>query len=117
MPVVTRKQIYNFTTGAADKIMQANFELNGGNTPVTNFCLQVFFSDLAVGSAATVFLMLSNDASNFTRVTGKEFAVAGSGTSSFFIFSDPAMATAQFLQLGITGVTAPGKITKVCVGY
>jgi len=81
-----------------------------------SFCLQVIFSDLDMASAATVYLMLSMDSVNYQRITAKECVVSGASVTGYFIFPDPAMSRARYAQIGITGVTAPGKIQSVIFG-
>lgn len=114
--VKTAACVYNFSEGSKTKILTMPFELASASFPIANFSIQVFFSELIPASAATVYLMLSNDGGNFKRITGKEFVLAGNAETSFFIFGDSALASAGSLQLGIEGVTITGKITGVKIG-
>lgn len=116
MPVIRRVQTYSLADGNKDKILAEPFTMNGTNN-VLVFNVQANFSGLDVTSAATVYLMLSNDGTNYVRVTGKEFAIAGAGQASFFIFGDQNMGRAQYMQLGITGVAGPGLLKTVFIGY
>ena len=116
MPSVRRKVSYDFSTGARERLLTESFQLNGQNIAIA-FLLQAKFTGLDVASAATVYLMVSNDGSTWTRVTGKEFVIAGSGTTSFLIQGDGGLAKASYLQLGITGVAGTGQLTDVLISY
>lgn len=112
---------YNFTSGNSNAILVKNgtaspFALSSVSQQIENFCLQVNFSGLAVGSAATVFILISNDGVNYVKVTGKEFTIAGAAQTSFFIFGDASIARAKFLQVGISGIASTGVVTKVILG-
>lgn len=108
--------VYNFTTGDKAKILTDAFPLASANYPVANFLVQVTFTGLEVGSAATVYLMISNDNLNFIRVTGKEFVIAGAGTISFLIPGEANLAAGAYAQLGISGVAGNGSVKSVYIG-
>lgn len=114
--VKTAPCVYNFTEGDKIKILTDPFQLASADYPIGNFSIQVNFTELIPASAATVYLMLSNDGGNFKRITGKEFVLAGNTENTFFIFGDASLSSAGMLQLGIIGVTPTGKISSVKIG-
>ena len=115
MPVIQKTIAYNFSAGAQEKIMQEPFQLNG-NTQ-TSFCLQVIFTALANTPIATVYLMASNDGTNFQRVPEHEFNVSGTTVLGYFIYGSESLAKAKYMQLGVTGVSGDGQIIAVFIAY
>lgn len=115
MTLISRKVVYNFAEGNKEKILTEPLLMNaqgGGDALPTAFCVQVFFTKLDAASAATIYLSVSNDGTNFVRVP-KEFTIAGASQTTFFIFAEAQYAKAQYIQIGIDTITVPGIISKV----